>query len=108
MKKKEQLQERATRRAVDPDRLLEGEDPDTRYIEDTAHWITVYSELVLFKERLVDTATEAMRNMTELHARDEVGSTDLMILTAERDRLKRRLDYWKERQRELGNRRRKI
>jgi hypothetical protein len=45
--------------------------------------------------------------MTEIHARDEVGKTDLMVLTAERDRLKRRLDYWKERQRELSNRRRK-
>jgi hypothetical protein len=107
MKEKEELEERAALRAVDPDRLLEGEDPRTKYVEDAAHWITVYSELVLFKERLVDTAGEAMRNMTEIHAREEVGKTDLMVLTAERDRLKRRLDYWKERQRELSSRSRK-
>jgi hypothetical protein len=107
MKDKEELDERAARRSVDPDRLLDGEDPGTGYIEDAAHWITVYSELVLFKERLVDSASEAMRNMTESHARDEVGKTDLKVLTAERDRLKRRLDYWKERQRELSTRRRK-
>jgi len=107
MKEEQELDERAALRSVDPDRLLDGEDPRTRYVEDAAHWITVYSELVLFKERLVDSASEAMRNMTESHARDEVGKTDLMVLTAERDRLKRRLDYWKERQRELSTRRRK-
>ena len=107
MKEEQELEERAALRSVDPDRLLDGEDPGTSYVEDAAHWITVYSELVLFKERLVDTASEALRNMTEAHARDEVSKTDLMVLTAERDRLKRRLDYWKERQRELGSRRRK-
>jgi hypothetical protein len=105
MKKREDLEKRAASRAVDPDRLLDGEDPETRYIEDTAHWITVYSELVLFKERLVDSASDALRNMTEPHARDEVGKTDLLVLTAERDRLRRRLDYWKERQRELSRKR---
>jgi len=105
MKEREELEKRASARAVDPDRLLDGEDPATRYVEDAAHWVTVYSELLLFKERLVDTATEALRNMTELHARDEVSSTDLVVLTAERDRLRRRLEYWKERQRELGRRR---
>jgi hypothetical protein len=107
MKKKDELDKRAARRSVDPDRLLEGEDPRTQYVEDAAHWITVYSELVLFKERLVDGAGEALRNMSETQARDEVSRTDLMVLTAERDRLKRRLDYWKERQRELSSRRRK-
>ncbi len=105
MREKEEAEKRASAKAVDPDRLLDGEDPSTRYVEDTAHWITVYSELVLFKERLVDTATEALRNMTEMLARDEVSSTDLVVLTAERDRLRRRLDYWKERQRELSRRR---
>ena len=105
MKEREQLEKRASAHAVDPDRLLDGEDPTTRYVEDAAHWITVYSELLLFKERLVDTADEALRNMTELLARDEVSSTDLVVLTAERDRLRRRLDYWKERQRELSRRR---
>ncbi|MEP7106102.1 MAG: hypothetical protein ABI838_09680 [Chloroflexota bacterium] len=107
MKEKEEIEERAALRSVDPDRLLEGEDPTTKYIEDAAHWITVYSELVLFKERLVDSANESMRAMTEAHAREEVGKTDLLVLAAERDRLKRRLDYWKERQRELSTRSRK-
>jgi hypothetical protein len=105
MKKKQQQEKLAAEQAVDPDRLLEGEDPETRYVEDAAHWITVYSELVLFKERLVDSAGQALTNMTETQARDEVGKTDLMVLTAERDRLRRRLDYWKERQRDLSRRR---
>ena len=105
MRKKEEPDKKAVRKSVDPDRLIDGEDLDSRDVDDAAHWITVYSELVLFKERLVDTADEALRNMTELLARDEVSSTDLVVLTAERDRLRRRLDYWKERQRALSRRR---
>ena|SRR2546421_8108270 len=105
MKKKEDLEKRAARKSVDPERLIEGENPETRYVEDAAHWVTVYSELVLFKERLVDSASEGLRSMTEAQAREEVGTTDLLVLTAERDRLRRRLDYWKERQRELSRRR---
>jgi hypothetical protein len=105
--KKDEPEHSAAHRAVDHDRLIDGEDPSSSYVEDAAHWITVYSELVLFKERLVDTAGEALRNMTEGQARQEVSSTDLIVLTAERDRLKRRLDFWKERQRELNPRRQK-
>ena len=105
MRKKEEPDKKAVRKSVDPDRLIDGEDLDTRYVDDAAHWITVYSELVLFKERLVDSASEGLRNMTETQAREEVGTTDLLVLTAERDRLRRRLDYWKERQRELSRRR---
>ncbi len=101
------MEQEAGANAVDPDRLLDGEDPKTRYVEDAAHWIAVYAELLLFKERLVDAAGEAMRTMTEAHARDEVGKTDLIVLTSERDRLRRRLDFWKERQRDLSRKRKK-
>lgn len=87
---------------VQRDRLLDGEDPKSTYLDDAAHWITVYSELVLFKERLVDAAQTGMLNMSEALARHEAAEVDLPVLLAERDRLKQRLDFWKERRRELS------
>jgi hypothetical protein len=88
--------------AVDPDRLLPGENPDTPHLEDAAHWVTVYSELVLFKERLLDTAQLGLTQLTASVARAEAAGTDLVVLSAERDRLRSRLDFWKRRQRELS------
>ncbi|HEX6547543.1 MAG TPA: hypothetical protein VF134_02230 [Candidatus Dormibacteraeota bacterium] len=90
--------------SVDPDRLLSGEDPNTIYVEDAAHWVTVYSELVLFKERLLDTAQTGLADLSESVARAEAAATDLVVLSAERDRLRSRLDFWKGRQRELSDR----
>jgi hypothetical protein len=90
--------------AVDEDRLLHGEDPDSEFLEDAAHWVAVYSELLIFKERLLEVAQQGLAQLTEDVARVEVGSTDLMVLSAERSRLRRRLDFWKERQRELNPR----
>lgn len=92
---------RAAEEAVDPDRLLDGEDPSTHHLEDATHWVTVYSELLTFKERLVDTAQDGLTRMTEFGARKEAANQDLVILTAERERLVRRLSYWKARQQEL-------
>ncbi len=94
----------AADKSVDPERLLAGEDPKTRYVEDAAHWVTVYSELVLFKERLVDTAQQGLLQATEDAARAEIANIDLIALSAERDRLLRRLDFWKQRQRQLSER----
>jgi hypothetical protein len=87
---------------VERDRLLEGEDPTSTYLEDASHWIAVYSELLLFKERLVDAAEQSMRNMTEPPARNEAAQVDLPVLLAQRTRLRQRLDFWKERSRELS------
>ena len=95
----------AARESVAPERLLAGEDPASKFVEDAAHWIAVYSELLLFKERLVDTAQQGMLNLTEDLARAEVARTDLLVLTAERERFRGRLEFWKERRRELSRKR---
>ncbi len=87
---------------VQHDRLLDGEDPDSTYIEDASHWIAVYSELLLFKERLVDAAEQSMRNMTEPLARNEAVQVDLPVLLSQRNRLRQRLDFWKDRRRALS------
>lgn len=92
--------ERVADKAMDPDRLLEGENPSTTHLDDAVHWIQVYEDLLTFKRRLLQSAGEVAPEMEE-SARDEVGKTDLTILVAEAARLERRLRFWRERADEL-------
>jgi len=39
------------------DRLLEGEDPESLRPQDTRHWISVYREMITFKEDLLERVT---------------------------------------------------
>ena len=94
--------QKAAGEAVDPDRLLEGEDPETRQPEEANHWIEVYTELLTFKERAVATANQNVAQMPEVDARVEARQTDLAVLEAERDRIRRRLDFWKRRHLDLS------
>jgi len=93
--------QRAAQDAVDPNRLLEGENPETPHPDEAQHWIEVYTELLAFKERTLATAHHSMADMPEQDARVETVQTDLAVLEAERDRLGRRLDFWKRRHLEL-------
>src|SRR5712691_6062198 len=86
---------------VDPDRLLEGEDPNTPQPEDARHWVETYRELLVVKERLLDTTREMIAQPLEKSATEEVESTDLVTLRAEHARFKRRLEFWKRRADEL-------
>src|SRR5437879_6388200 len=88
--------ERVAGEAVDPDRLLEGENSSTTDLEDALHWLRVYEDLLAFKGRLLQSAGEVAPEMDEI-AREEVGKTDLAILAAEAARLERRLRFWRER-----------
>lgn len=92
----------AAREAVDPDRLLEGEDPESPHPEEARRWIEVYTELLTFKERALATAHEGLAKMPEADARREAVRTDFSVLEAERDRLRRRLEFWKKRHLDLS------
>lgn len=91
----------AAEKSVDPDRLLVGENPDTTYLDDAAHWVTVYSELLAVKRDLLATSEEHLGSM-DADGRQEVASTDLVVLDTEMKRFSRRLEFWRERCRELG------
>src|SRR5438094_5626688 len=104
MSNEETKMERVAGEAVDPDRLLEGENPSTTHLEDAVHWVQVYEDLLAFKRRLQQSAGEATPEMEEI-AREEVGKTDMTILAAETARLERRLRFWRERADELRDRR---
>jgi hypothetical protein len=53
----------AADKAVDQERLLEGENPETPYLEDAAHWVTVYSELLAVKRDLVGVSEDRLPDM---------------------------------------------
>jgi hypothetical protein len=95
--------ERAGEAAADPDRLLPGEDPSTRYPDDAQKWVEVYDELLRFKNRLLDVAEETLSDLQDKPARREVVETDRIVLRAEVDRFHRRLSYWQQRLAELQN-----
>lgn len=93
--------EEAGEKAVDDDRLLEGEDPKTQYLDDATHWVTVYTELLAVKRELVGVSEAHLPDMAE-EARREVASTDLVVLNAEMKRFSRRLEFWRQRCLDLG------
>ncbi len=77
------------------DTLLPGEaraikDGDPRDID---HWIKVYSELVNFKEKLLD-QIGSQREAVQQEGRLEVQHDDILF-RKEYFRLKKRLDYWR-------------
>jgi hypothetical protein len=88
---------KAVEKIVSGDRLLDGEDPDTPYADDAQHWAGVYGELLSFKEDLLATARQRLARMSDAQAKKEVTGTDVQILEAERDRLRRRLQFWESR-----------
>src|SRR5207244_8007121 len=57
--------QKAAGEAVDPDRLLEGEDPETRHPEEANHWIEDYIELLPVKARAVATAAHSRAQTTD-------------------------------------------
>ena len=91
----------AAEKSVDPDRLLDGEDPETTYLDDALHWVTVYTELLGVKRDLVTTSEERFESMLP-ESRREVASTDLVVLDTEMKRFSRRLEFWRQRCVDLG------
>jgi hypothetical protein len=77
---------------AEDDRLLPGEDPESSFPDDAEHFVSVYAELLRFQELAVSQA----------EAESSGGGEHLEHLRLERDRLRRRLDFWRRRQRELG------
>jgi hypothetical protein len=86
--------------AVEPERLLEGEDEHTVFVDDAVHWTKVYAELLDFKRSLLTLAEQRVPAMDD-DAGSEIEGTDLKVLQAEAARFERRLGFWQERVSEL-------
>ena len=89
--------------AVEPERLLPGEEEDTVHLDDAVHWTKVYAELLDFKRSLLTVAETRITALNDA-ARAEVEETDLKILQAEAQRLERRHHFWHARSATLSGR----
>ena len=92
---------KAAEEQVDDGRLLPGENPTATHPDDAFHWAQVYRELCEFKNRAMDRMVVEAVGLGDV-ARQEIESTDLVVLKAERDRFQRRADYWRDRYRKLA------
>ncbi len=87
----------AAEAAADPDRSLPQENTATTRPAEARRWVRTYSQLLTFKNRLLQAAHERLGEVTEDAARQEAVETDLVLLKAQRSRVRRRLEYWKRR-----------
>ncbi|TMF58651.1 MAG: hypothetical protein E6I22_01500 [Chloroflexi bacterium] len=79
----------ALQSAADPQRLMDGEDPQTRLGDDARHWAAVYLQLIKFNEELI-------ASMRAVLASDpsNIESDNAQLLEAHMQRLRYRLDFW--------------
>jgi len=87
-------------RSAKPDRLLEGEDPDTAFASDVRHWIAVYREMIGFNEDLLGRLEEQVQRLPK-EAREGTVDDDVSVIAGQLDRYRRRLGFWYERQWQL-------
>jgi hypothetical protein len=80
------------KRMLDFERLLQGERRETTNPDDIEHWHAVYSELLRFKQGIVDQTRNQIAKRPE--TRPELGGNDLPFLEAEMQRLRRGLEFW--------------
>lgn len=81
------------------DRLLEGEDPNSLRPQDTRHWISVYREMIAFKDDLLERVSGDLVRVSPAAKTDL--NDDVKLIEAQLRRYRRRLNYWVERQLEL-------
>lgn len=93
----------AAEAAVDPDRVLPEENPATTKPAEARRWVRTYAQLLGFKKDVLQVAHEKLSEMSEPPAREEVIKTDLVLLDAENNRLKKRLLFWKRRRDQLSS-----
>jgi hypothetical protein len=80
------------KRMLDFNRLMEGEQRDTTNPDDIDHWHLVYSELLMFKQRLIDQTREQIEKHPQ--TAPELGGHDLPFLESELQRLRRGFEFW--------------
>ena len=85
-----------TRRIIDFNRLMDGENRESYDADDIRLWRAVYADMIAFKERLLSQTRDHIEKVPETNK--ELGGIDIPFLEAEMQRLKRGLDFWESRQ----------
>jgi hypothetical protein len=88
--------------AADRKRLLPGERPDTAYLEDAAHWVSVYEDLLAFNDEMMKGISQRLTLVPA--GQHGAEGPDLMLLQAHVSRLRWRLVFWQRRLAELAPR----
>jgi DNA-binding response OmpR family regulator len=81
------------------DRLLEGENPASMRPQDTRHWISVYLEMIAFKDDLMKRVIGNLERVSRAAKLDL--TDDVTLIQSQLDRYSRRMNFWVERQLEL-------
>jgi hypothetical protein len=84
-----------TKRIIDFNRLLEGENRDSYDADDVRHWRAVYTDLVNFKEELLGQTRDHVQQVPE--TTKELAGIDIPFLEAEMKRLQGGLQFWESR-----------
>ncbi|MFZ0218384.1 MAG: hypothetical protein WAM30_20800 [Candidatus Dormiibacterota bacterium] len=87
---------------IPPDRLLPGEDPETRDPLEAIRWHQAYNEMIQAKDSLIDDLARSIEMMGP-DARAELTAADGVLLGEQRDRFRRRFAFWQLRQSELAD-----
>ena len=83
------------------DRLMHGENPSSRSVDDIRHWISAYTELLTFKDGLLRDMERGMKALSR-PASSEIQELDVTLILKQRERYLRRLTFWLERQLEVS------
>ena len=81
--------------------MLGGEDPRTPRADEARHWISVYTELVRFREQMLADSHEEIAGIHELRSRSELTRTLVAWSSRHLDALRKRLDFWRRRHLQL-------
>jgi hypothetical protein len=85
--------------AGNPYRLMDGENPDSLQPADAKHWVSIYLELLAFKQKLLDHMYHDLRDMSG-PANQEIRRVDVPLIEGEQLRYRKRLRYWQARTRQ--------
>ena len=81
---------------------MEGEDLRTTRADDARHWVSIYTQMLEFKERMLLRLREETRALPA-PAAHLVEEDDIAHVEAERDRVQQRLELWRSRHWELAH-----
>lgn len=82
--------------SVGQEHLLPGEEPDSVFVDDAVHWISVYEELLGLTEEFHESRADVSAEATQ-----EADEVDQQALTDREHQYRRRLAFWQQRLRSL-------
>ena len=76
----------------DPSLPLEGEHIETAYWEDARHWMSIYADLLEFKQGLLERVRRDLAKLPPVAQR--AAEADVKIIESQMDGYRKRLDLW--------------